>query len=478
MSENMNKAMMQNEISGENNANPPVDGYVTVSVGTGNRDAFLSVYAPENGGRAVTYEQALAALDDKGVRHNIDFDAIKQAVKDPHNFGSVRAAFWTPPVDGVDGTITYHFDKTHELAPKEDEKGFVDYKNLGLIRNIMKGTVIADITLPTEGEPGIDVKGVPVQQKRGKKAAYTLGQNTMLNTPGTQILASCNGHLKFSGGCFSIDSTVTIKGDVDASVGNIDFIGDIVIKGEVMEGFKVSSQKSIHIDGNVTGAVIEAGQEVVIKKGCINSSITAHGDVTIGFCESAKIVCDGNLRAQSFVTCDVYCAGTLTAQGGEGVIMGGKYIALQNIEAQVIGTKNYTPTSITVGDNAMMSEEKENLEKEIAKIVTRMTTLKQVVDFLNEKKKQGAVLPPEREEMLTAAVKERIKLNCDKGAYEKRIKEINQYLQNKQSLSVTCHRQLYPGVKVVINDSVYTVSDQWVKVLLAEEDGEIKPVPL
>ena len=106
MSENMNNAMMQNEISGENNANPPVDGYVTVSVGTGNRDAFLSVYAPENGGRAVTYEQALAALDDKGVRHNIDFDAIKQAVKDPHNFGSVRAAFWTPPVDGVDGTIT------------------------------------------------------------------------------------------------------------------------------------------------------------------------------------------------------------------------------------------------------------------------------------------------------------------------------------------------------------------------------------
>ena len=149
MTENMNNEAMMNSEEALEKKGVPVDGFVTVTVGTGNKDAFLSIYEPQNGGRTVTYEQAIAALDEKGVRHGIDFDAIKLAVKNPESVGQIRAAFWTAPVDGVDGTITYRFDKTHELAPKEDDKGFVDYKNLGLIRNILKGTVLADITMPT-----------------------------------------------------------------------------------------------------------------------------------------------------------------------------------------------------------------------------------------------------------------------------------------------------------------------------------------
>ena len=124
-----------------------------------------------------------------------------------------------------------------------------------------------------------------------------------------------------------------------------------------------------------------------------------------------------------------------------------------------------------------MTEEREGALKEISKIATRMITLKQVVDFINEKKKHGTV-PPEREEMLSAAIKERIKLNCNKTALERRIKEINAYLQNKENLSVSCNKYLYPGVRVVINDAVYTVTDEWVKVRLVEENGDIKPVPM
>ena len=476
---------MIRRLNGENEAEQteeaklvPVDGFVAVSVPTGNRMAFLSVYPPQNGGRSVTFEEALRAVKDKGVSVGINETAIREAVKNPGESGQVLAAEWQAPVDGEDGTIEYLFDKEHTIAPKEDEKGFVDYKNLGTIRNIVKGTPIANITLPTEGEPGVDILGRPVAQRKGKKPVYVVGKGTVLNAPGTQILASTSGHLTYSpNGGFAIEDTVVIRGDVDASVGNLDFIGDIVIKGEVMEGFKVASQKNITINGNATGASIEAGLNVTIKKGCINSNVIAHGDVNVGFCENAKIVCDGNLKSQTFVACDVYCAGTLFAQGGDGVIMGGKYIALQNIEAQSIGTKSYTPTSITVGDNAMMTEEREGALKEISKIATRMITLKQVVDFINEKKKHGTV-PPEREEMLSAAIKERIKLNCNKTALERRIKEINAYLQNKENLSVSCNKYLYPGVRVVINDAVYTVTDEWVKVRLVEENGDIKPVPM
>ena len=66
-------------------------------------------------------------------------------------------------------------------------------------------------------------------------------------------------------------------------MGNIDFIGDVVIKGMVNDGFKVKSGKSITVMGNVYAATLEARQNIIIKQGAINSQLEAGGDVRVGF---------------------------------------------------------------------------------------------------------------------------------------------------------------------------------------------------
>lgn len=460
-----------------NNVNPelehdPVDGTFEIAVDAALMQASLSVKPPYFGGKAVEEKDILKELSVRQITYGVDQDSIRSILE--------RNLFETPyiiatglkPENGTDGTITYLFDKVVENKPKEDEHGFVNYKDLGLIRNITAGTTIADITLPTEGSQGINIKNQIIRQRPGAPALATHGANIGISEDGLRMVALADGNLKYSGKQFSIDTVFDMKGDVDISTGNLDFIGDIIVRGEVMEGFKVSSQKNITVYGNVTGANIEANGDVTIKKGCINSKIRSHGNVSVDFVESSNIACDGDLKADAFIFSDIYCGGELTASGKRGALMGGKYTCLKNLSAQTIGTKSYTSTVITVGDNAVMVEERADKTTQLENINTQILRCTQAIDFLNAKKAEFGGLPAEKEEQLDMFIKVKIQSEAEKSKLEKRIAEITEYLEQKENLSITCKKELYPGVKITINDFVMQVNTtyQYCRIYL-DSDG-------
>ena len=461
-----------------NNYVPPVDCAVYVTITSNCSEVYVTVEPPENGGKEVTFEAIMQELANYKVCYGINIDEVKRIADNRLYNERTLVAEWTPAVNGVDGTITYHFEKQVKIAPVEDEHGFVDYKNLGLIRTVHQGDVIADITHPTEGEPGTDVKGQVLRQIPGKKASFTLGTNTELNEDETQIIASSDGNINFKGGAFVIDQVVTIPGDVDASVGNINFVGDVIVKGEVMEGFRISSKGNIVVSGNVNGATLECDGDIVIKKGCINSKIVAHGSVTINFCEHSNIRCDGDLVSSNFVICDVYC-GNLSVKGTHGGLMGGSYTSLTSVEIPNIGTKNYTPTVLTVGDNALLAEEKTVVLKEMEKLQKTIDDLTLVINFLNEKKKELHTLPEDKEQMLGNACRQKIVMGMDIKKLQKRVDEIDTSLSNKQFLSIGCKGYMYPGVKIIINDQVFKAEAEYVRTRVSlSEDGIIHSAPL
>lgn len=456
----------------------PVDSKVSVTVVANGSEAYVTAEPPVNGGAEITVEAIMRQLAESGVTFGIIDDAVNK-IADRKLYGDrTLIATWKPPVNGIDGTITYHYDKKVEIAPVEDEHGFVDYKNLGLVRTVHKGTVIADITLPTEGEPGTDVRGKTLRQTVGKKASYSVGTNTELNEDGTKIIASIDGNINFKNNAFVIDNVVTIAGDVDASVGNINFVGDVVVKGEVMEGFKISSNANIIVAGNVNGASLEADGDIIIKKGCINSKVVAHGSVTINFCERSDIKCDGTLTSTNFVICDVYC-GELCIKGNAGGLMGGKYTSLSSVEIPNIGTKNYTPTMLTIGDNALLAEERDSLLMEIEKHNKSINDITLIINFLNEKKKELRSLPEDKEKILGNACRQKILLGVEVNNLKKRVEEINITLASRQYLTVSCKGYMYPGVKIIINDAVFKAETEYVRTKIRlDEDGAICAAPL
>ena len=459
-----------------NNGNTAVtDAEVVVTVLTDFSAAFVTLYPPQNGGKDVTIDMVMQALSAKSVKHNVNTEAINELVKLKEYDKEIKAAQAQMPINGKDGTITYAYSKENVLAPKEDEQGFVDYKDLGMIRNIRENDIIATITLPEDGADGVDIRGVVMKAIPGRPVSFNLGPGTRLAEDGLSIYAAFDGHVCFKNNAFCVENTVTIGGDVDVSVGNLDFIGDIVIKGEVMEGFTVSAAKNITISGNATGAVIKAGGSVTIKKGCINTNITAHGDVSCQFCEHSKIITDGNLKAQSFVICDVYCAGNLTAKA----LNGGKYTILGDTEVTYLGTKNYAPTEVIAGDNAVLLKEKEAAVKQLSELDVKIERCTQIVDFLNEKRKQLKHLPEDKEELLGTTVKTKISCQMEKKMLRKRIAEIDASLAQKQYRCIVCKGTVYPGVRVTINDTSKKIETETVRVkIYLDESGNVATGPV
>ncbi|MCI7692207.1 MAG: FapA family protein [Oscillospiraceae bacterium] len=453
-----------------------VHSTIDVSVNPNKTTAFVSFSKPENGGIDVTLDKVMSALSEKNVSFGILKDELERAVEQKRYDENICAACWEAPTDGIDGTIKYFYRTDQCTAPVENEHGVVDYKNLGLVRNITAGTPIAEITLPTDGEPGRDITGMVVQQKKGTPVNLNIGAGTSLINEGTQLIAAVDGNLVFRNGSFCVDETLLINGDVDVSTGNIDFIGSVTVKGSVFEGFRVTSKKDISVLGSVNGAELMADGNINVKIGIINSRVDCRGDVKLGFCENSKVSCDGNVDSASFVGGEVFAGRDLIASG-KGVIMGGKYTALNNVDASVIGSDNYVKTEITLGNNAVLMEERETLDKQIKDMEDKLDQLGKILNTLTELAKVSK-LPPEREQLKVDALRNRLKFQAEIKKAKVRMSDIDEALKLTQNLSVSIKRMIYPGVRLRINSSMLAVKTTENRCRATVEKGEIVFKPL
>lgn len=453
-----------------------VHSTVELSINPNHSTAFVSFSRPENGGIDISVDKIMKVLEENFISYGILSDDIKDAVENRRYDENICVAKWDAPVDGVDGSIKYFYNMDANKAPVENEHGVVDYKNLGQVRNITAGTPIAAITLPTEGEPGKDITGKVIPQKKGIAVKVNVGSGTSLVNDGKELIAAIDGNLVFKNNAFCVEETLVINGDVDVSSGNIDFIGAVTVKGSVFEGFRVTSKRGVVINGSVNNAEIMADGDISIKIGAINSNIESKGNIKLGFCENCKVHAVGNVESASFVGGEVFAESKILATG-KGVMMGGKYTALEGVEASVIGSEKYVKTEITLGNNAVLSKERDSLVKEIEAMEDKADQLGKILVTLGELAKK-AKLPPEREQLKTEALRNRLKLQSEVKKANVRISEIDEALKLMQNLSVGCKRQFYPGVILRINNCVLQVNAATSHARATVDGGEIVFRPL
>lgn len=464
--------MSENSVEGK----AVVHSVVEVSVAPNCTTAFMSFTKPENGGQDMTYERALAAIKDKLISHGILEDEIRGAIDNKRYDENICVARWTAPIDGSDGRVDYKFKMDNTKAPVMDEHGVVDFKNLGIVNNITKGTTIATITLNTDGVPGIDIMGKTVAQKKGTPANVRAGKGTALVKDGTELIAALDGNLRFSKGEFTVEEDLIINGDVDVSSGNIDFIGNVSIRGSVFEGYKVTSKKNITVNGSVTGAELTADGDITVRIGANSSLINSKGNVKLGFCENSRVNCDNDVTSVSFVGGEVFAGKSIIATG-KGVMMGGKYTALENIEATVIGSQSYAKTEITLGNNAVLSQEKESLMRSVAEMEDKYEQLGLIVKTLDDQSKK-AKLSPDRAQLKMVSVRNRLQLQQEIKRSKARISEIEVALELNQNLSVSIKSTIYPGVMLRINAFTHKVNNINSHCRATIVDGDIAFMPL
>ena len=136
---------------------------------------------------------------------------------------------------------------------------------------------------------------------------------------------------------------------------------------------------------------------------------------------------------------------------------------------------------LTIGDNALLSEEKEAVQNQIEKVKENLEKVLLIIEYLHNNKKEISPkpLPPDKEEILGTSRRQKVLYNVEISNLNKRIEEINISLANKQYLSVGCKGYIYPGVKIIINDAVFKAESEYVRTKITlGDDGEIYAAPL
>jgi uncharacterized protein (DUF342 family) len=473
----------QNEQQNINPELPVIDGYVRVELGEKNTTAMIEMSPPSNGGKDVTVDKIKAALADRGIVYGIHEVKIEDIVNQKLYDRIFTVAEYTPAIQGVNGSIKYLFEMHPEHLPVEDEMGFVDYRELKRIRSITAGTVIAEIVPPTDGTPGKDVLGREIIPAPGKKAKFAVGVGTVLSIDGLTLSAAIDGHLVFESKSFVVHRSLNIKADIDFNTGNIEFISDITVQGNVGEGFKVvSTGGNVTIQGALfSDSYIEATGDIMLKQVANHATVKAGGNIIAGFCEYCDLNSVGDINASTLMMCNVYCGGTLTVKGVKtGGIIGGVYTVLCAVNCfNNIGSPNYPTTTISLGDNSILTAEKEKLQKQVQALQNDLYEIAMLVEYLNEKKKKEFKLSPDREEMLGVSAKSKILINRDISMLNKRIEELSALLENNQSLRIDVGGTLYAKTRININTMHYDSDlDQSRITVSVDQFNELRITPL
>lgn len=447
--------------SPEEEEGPPfgLDALPLVYVTSDKLYAWLVIFPPVGVGRELDRTMVEEVLEESKVAFGVDEDLLARLPDDPNRyFHLFLIAKGRQVVHGKDGYIEDFFQRDIKKRYAEGKYGKMDYHDLHMVQSVEKDGVICQIIPPEEGIPGRTVLDEEIPCKEGKMPPLPKGRNTEASEDGLKLLATESGRVEFSGRSFSVKNVLVISGNVDLSTGNINYIGDVHIHGDVTTGFTVRTIGDITIDGVVEAADIEAGGDLIVSKGILGDSkavIHAHHNVFAKYIENCTIHCRENLKTDCIVNCDVYCDGAIEVRSGRGTIIGGRVRAAQGIDAKIVGSKSESLTYIFLGGQPCADFERESLLQHIQEMETEIEKVERQPDSPAKTQRIGKI---------------RLDLSVGKmklGQFDKDLKKLKQKLDEQGGCKLKCDIA-YPGMILTIGKEVLHLEKEtsWVHARL------------
>lgn len=441
--------MNQQSSPTEEAAQKAVDAKIYLFADNGYMRVEMLVEPPEGDGADVDIAILKARLAKEGVVQGIDEHSLELLAMPTYNRRLVVAE-GRPAQDGENGSITELFPRTVENKFTERADGTIDYKELGLINDVKEGTVIMEITPPTKGVDGVNTKGAVIRARDGVKATPPLGENTRLINDGARAETTVRGNLVFRNNRFTVETVYRVQ-DIGYDIGNITFSGDVMVNGDIMDGFEIHAGGNVILRGQV-GAVVVQGQNITIDKGVNGTGkgiLDAVDTVKAGFIENCTVRAGKKVTASSIINSQVECEGDIEVTSGKGIICGGKVTAFGSIVAKEVGNDSSTLTIVTLGVTPRLLKERKRLIDQLADVTRHIEEMIKNVSYIERLVADGRPVPADRVSMLQRAKvllpiseKKQEQLTMTIDEIETRMMEVNN--------STLSARIIHPPTKVSI----------------------------
>ncbi len=426
---------------------------------------YIRIESPDNQAE-LSCEEILDYLAEKNIVYGIRKDEIKNYCTKKEYSKELVAASGKEPVNGTDAQLVYDFDISKENIFIEDEDGRIDFRNLNNVINVTKDTVLCHIIPAKEGENGIDVYGKPVYYKPGKNVSFNCGKNTHISDDGLKLLASTEGCIEFKNNKVFVEGVYRVE-NVDNSTGNIDFVGSVIINGDVKEGFSVKAVGDIKVRGMVEGAFIESDSDIVISKGMNGmgkGTIYAKGNVTSKYIENAKIETLKTVYAEVLINSNVKAADSIILRGSNAAIIGGTSEAVNVIYAKTIGSKTNLETNLII-DLTKYQEEQKIID------IKKKSNFRLEKDLVL-KKKELKEIDEKMDLILNSSLDNENKNNVHKQLVLMKIKVNNEIYEIERQLTEIIPTDNIANHKIICKNIMYSntrISIGWMKFRVRQD---------
>ncbi|MEK6795612.1 MAG: FapA family protein [Spirochaetota bacterium] len=457
------------------------DGRVTLDIAEDEMRVFVNVSAPQKTGREIDEQDIREMLESNSVSYGIDEKAIKEVVERSITGRPFLIATGTPAVNGENARIEYKVDIEKKNVPKAiDENSDVDYKDLSIIENVTVGQVLAQKIEASDGVPGKTVKGRFMEAKKGKDIEFgdILGQNVEMSADKTKVVSKINGQVVNNFNKLSVEPIFTVKGDVGPETGNITFLGNVIVGGNVLDNYKIQAAGNIDIKGSVGKAELDSEGDIMVKLGIQGkggAKLKAGNDVIVKFLENAHVDVGRDVVVTESIMHSTIDAGRrVILVGRKSVITGGRVRAFEEVNAKVFGSASSAKTVIEVGIAPRIRQrmddlnaEKEGIEKTIEELGRNVKTL----EGLAKAKK----LDEEKEKLFTDSKQKYADDQARMIAIAKELEEITAYLMGVQvEARISAAKTVFPGVRVAVKSAYLDVRDTFKAVTFFEEANNIQ----
>jgi len=413
----------------------------------------------------INLADVIAALKDKDVKITKEIDqrlkdVLEQLDKPDQQGGMPVLIEGKAPTAGVNGYFEWAeaFDpeKSKKLATERKQGDQASFYERSALIIAKKDDHLGILHLPTDGLAGEDILGRSITPQPGADIKFDPGKNVQLLPDGKTFVACCDGEPKLENGVLSVDPVLTIKTNVDFETGNINYSGEVHIKGDIKDLFEVIAAGDVNVEGTIEAAKVECDGSLTVKRGIAGkekASIEVKKDLSAKYLSNATIWVHGDVAVDSeIVNMDLNCRGKVTLT--KGAIHGGQVTAAGNIEAPIIGSTAGVKTVIRAGLDPVLEKrmkdaiaEKAKLTKMINMLMPRAKTMLQICKGKpNDELRELADNIKQSKERIQALDQEYVKLQ-------------NENVENCTG-KIIIHKVIYPGVTLYVGDIMHVVDHE------------------
>lgn len=434
-------------------------------------------YIPSQGcGTDFDAQKLINKLKEENVVYGIKKDSINEIIKSNTVIEDLLIAEGKEPKPGTDGELNFHFEYESKHVGSFREDGSMDFHDLDIVNNVTKGEKLVSKKEAVPGEAGRNVAGAEISPKQPKDPSLPKGENTKINEDNV-LTSTAVGHVSYNNDKVNVQKVYKVKGDVDFNTGNIDFLGNVFIEGNITEGFEVKAKGEIHVRGNVEASHLKSDGDIIINKNFIGKSkgeIECGGDLKAKSIQNGIVSCKGDIYIKDAIMhSKIHAAGKIELTGHKGLIVGGEVRATKEINANLIGSSLATKTIVSTGLDPKTRDKHHNAQEELTESKSNLEKTEKAIKILGQIKEQRGNLPKEKAQMLKRLVNTREDLIGKIDKNEKIVKELSEKIANAIDGKIVAKRKIYPGVKIQIGNYYREVEDTHTRTVFKIKEGEL-----